>query len=186
MSVAVNLAAILNELTANQRHIDDAQISALVDAIESAGHVFVAGAGRSGIAIGGFANRLMHLGTSVSAVSEITSPHSKPGDLLIIGSGSGETGGLVALARKAHAAGVTIALITTDPNSTIGRLATITVVLPGVSPKLTAMTEITSVQPMGSAFEQIALLTYDAIVLELMARRSETSDSMFGRHADLE
>lgn len=186
MSVTGNLTAILAELTANQRHVDDAQASALVDAVEAARHLFVAGAGRSGIAIGGFANRLMHLGVSVSVVGEITSPHSAPGDLLIIGSGSGETGSLVALARRAHAAGVTVALVTTDPASTIGRLATVTVVLPGVSPKLATTAAITSVQPMGSAFEQLAFLTYDAIVLELMARRSETSESMFGRHADFE
>jgi 6-phospho-3-hexuloisomerase len=39
---------------------------------------------------------------------------------------------------------------------------------------------------MGSAFEQISFLTYDAIILELMDALNETTDSMFPRHANLE
>ena len=39
---------------------------------------------------------------------------------------------------------------------------------------------------MGSVFEQLAFLTYDGLVLELMDRSGETSDRMFLRHADLE
>ena len=44
----------------------------------------------------------------------------------------------------------------------------------------------TSIQPMGSAFEQMSFLVYDGIILELMDRMNETSDTMFCRHADLE
>lgn len=186
MSVRARLIAILAELTGNAAAVDDAQLGAAVAEIQKAHHVFLAGAGRSGIAIGGFANRLMHLGTSVSVVGEITSPHSRPGDLLVIGSGSGETAGLVALARKARTAGVRVVLITMDAHSTIAALADVCVVLPGVSPKLRTATAVTSIQPMGSAFEQISFLTYDAIVLELMDRLGETSATMFGRHVDFE
>ena len=186
MSTTGHLTAILDELSNNARLIDDAQLAQLADEIDRAGHVFLAGAGRSGVAITGFANRLLHLGKSVSLVGEITSPHSRPGDLLIIGSGSGETDSLAALARRAHASGVRIALITMDAGSTIGRLADVTVVLPGASPKLRGGNAVSSIQPMGSAFEQLAFLTYDAVVLELMARSGQTTDDMFRRHADLE
>lgn len=41
-------------------------------------------------------------------------------------------------------------------------------------------------QPMGSAFEQLCFITYDAIVLELMSELGESSATMFTRHADLE
>jgi 6-phospho-3-hexuloisomerase len=41
-------------------------------------------------------------------------------------------------------------------------------------------------QPMGSAFEPLCFITYDAIVIELMAKLGETSDTMFKRHADQE
>ncbi len=186
MSVHARLVDILEELARNSAHVDDAQLSAAVGEIRQANHIFVAGAGRSGVAIRAFANRLLHLGKSVSMVGEISSPHSHAGDLLIIGSGSGQTESLVALARKAHDAGVRIVLITMDDQSTIAQLAQVTVVLPGVSPKLRTATAITSVQPMGSAFEQISLLTYDAMILELMDQLEQTSQSMFPRHADLE
>lgn len=186
MSVTKNLSLILAELTANQRHIEEEGLQALVDQILQANHVFLAGSGRSGVAIHGFANRLMHLGKSVSLVGDISSPHSQPGDLLIVGSGSGETESLVALAHKAKRSDVRIGLITMDATSTIGRLADAVVVLPGVSPKLQGAAQVTSIQPMGSAFEQISFLTYDAIILELMQRTGQTTDTMFPRHADLE
>ena len=55
---------------------------------------------------------IMHIGFSVSIVGEISSPHSKPGDLLIICSGSGETGSLKSLAEKAKQSGIDLALVT--------------------------------------------------------------------------
>ena len=129
----------------------------------------------------------MHLGLSASLVGDMTSPHTAPGDLLIVGSGSGHTESLVALGKKAQANGVSVALVTMDSGSTIGQLADVVVVLPGVSPKVRGdVGQITSVQPMGSAFEQITALTYDAVVLELMQRTGQTSEDMFERHANLE
>ncbi len=178
---------ILKELLNNSDYINDEQVSDLADLIEKSNHIFLAGAGRSGVAITGFSNRLMHLGFSVSLVGDLTSPHSQEGDLLILGSGSGETESLVSLAKKAKKNNVKLATITMDEMSSIAKIADVTVVLPGVSPKLKGKeTEITSIQPMGSAFEQLSFLTYDGLVLELMDRSGETSDSMFLRHADLE
>ena len=187
MSAKQNIAAILNELTHNSQYINDAQLDTLMQVLLDARHIFTAGAGRSGLGIRGFTNRLMHLGLSVSNVGEISNPHTQPGDLLLIGSGSGETDSLVAMAKKAQKNGVRIALITMDAASTIARMADAVVVLPGVSPKLkNAGMDITSIQPMGSAFEQMLFLMGDAVVLSLMERMQETSDTMFARHADLE
>ncbi len=187
MSVKEYTANILQELTNNLQYIKEEQLDNLVNVILQASHIFTAGAGRSGIAIQAFTNRLMHLGLSVSLVGEITNPHTHPGDLLIIGSGSGETESLVAMARKAKKNGMKIALITMDAASSIARMADAVVVLPGVSPKLkNAGMNIISIQPMGSAFEQITFLTYDGIIMELMERMNQTSETMFTRHADLE
>jgi len=187
MSVKEYTEKIIQELHNNVQHLEDRQLSELVEVIIQARHIFVAGAGRSGLAIKGFANRLMHLGCSVSIVGDITNPHTGEGDLLIIGSGSGETGSLISLSEKAKKNQVKVALITTDAESTIGKLSDVCVVLPGVSPKVNnQMSEIKSIQPMGSAFEQISFLTYDGIILELMNRMDEVSDTMFERHANLE
>ena len=187
MSVTTHLRVILEELSDNQQWIDDAQLHELVGAITAARHVFLAGAGRSGIATRGFTNRLMHLGISASLVGDVTSPHTAPGDLLIVTSGSGRTDSLVSLGGRARAIGVVIALVTMDADSPLGQLADVTVVLPGVSPKTRGtVRQVASIQPMGSAFEQITALTFDAVVLELMQRTGQTSAQMFDRHADLE
>lgn len=187
MGVKSNVAEILSELVNNQAHLKDEQLDKMADIILKANHIFTAGAGRSGVAIRAFTNRLMHLGFSVSNIGEITTPHSTQGDLLIIGSGSGETESLVSLAKKAVKSSVKVALITMDENSTIAQMAEVVVVLPGVSPKLKNKgVDITSIQPMGSAFEQMMFLTYDGIIMELMERMGQTSDVMFLRHADFE
>ncbi|MHA6603773.1 6-phospho-3-hexuloisomerase [Aerococcus urinae] len=187
MSAKNYVKEILEELLHNVSYENDDQLNDLVDAILAANHIFLTGAGRSGVAIRGFANRLMHLGFSVSVIGEITSPHTQEGDLLIVGSGSGETDSLVSTSKKAKKNGVKIAILTMDVESTIAQLADVVVLLPGVSPKLQhSGMDITSIQPMGSAFEQLLLLTGDGIILELMDRTGETSDSMFARHADLE
>ncbi|MEZ3487867.1 MAG: SIS domain-containing protein [Lachnospiraceae bacterium] len=187
MSVKEYTGKILDELTNNLRYTNDDALSRLSAMLLEANHIFTAGAGRSGVAIKAFTNRLMHLGLSVSSVGEISSPHTKEGDLLLIGSGSGETESLAAMAQKAKRNGVKLALITMDEKSTIAKIADAVVVLPGVSPKLKGGgMEITSIQPMGSAFEQICFLIYDGLVMELMDCMGETSDSMFKRHADLE
>ena len=39
---------------------------------------------------------------------------------------------------------------------------------------------------MGSAFEQLAFLTFDSLILNLMDDTGETSETMFNRHADFE
>lgn len=187
MSVKEKTEAILEELTGNLQYLDDAQLERLVDEILHANRIFTAGAGRSGVAVRAFTNRLMHLGLTVSNVGEICTPHTKPGDLLLIGSGSGETESLTAMARKAKAGNIKIALITMDFGSTIGQMADVVVVLPGVSPKLrNSGIDIKSIQPMGSAFEQMSFLVYDGIVLELMDCTGETSETMFERHTELE
>ncbi|CAL8973163.1 3-hexulose-6-phosphate isomerase [Propionicimonas sp. T2.31MG-18] len=186
MSAHDKLAAILEELTRNARSVDAEQLQRLVAEILAADRIFLAGAGRSGLASRAFANRLLHLGKSVSVVGDVTSPHSRPGDLLIIGSGSGQTEGLLALAASAHAAGLRVAAMTMDRASRIAQLADLTLVLPGVSPKLHEQSAQTSLQPLASAFEQLLLLTYDAVVLELMVELGQTADSMYARHADLE
>jgi 6-phospho-3-hexuloisomerase len=106
-------------------------------------------------------------------------------DLLIIGSGSGETKTLVAIAEKAKRIGGTIAAVTISPESTIGRLADIVVKIPG-APKDQTMGDYRTIQPMGSLFEQTMLLFYDALILRFMEKKGLDSNKMYGKHANLE
>lgn len=182
------LQIIMRELNRYSSDIREEDVQALAELCVHAGRIFVAGAGRSGFAARGFANRLMHLGFSAYFVGETTTPSIAAGDILVIGSGSGTTASLVANAQKARAAGASIATLTIFPNATIGAMADVTVVIPGATPKkgADAADSAASVQPMGSLFEQLSWLVYDSIVLALMERTGETGQSMYPRHANLE
>lgn len=182
------LQRIMEELSRYSRDVKEEEVQALARCCVRARRIFVAGAGRSGFAARGFANRLMHLGRDVCFVGEPTTPSIGPGDLLIIGSGSGATDSLVANAKKAKAAGASIATLTIFPEAEIGSMAEVVVTIPGATPKKDAgaADSAVSVQPMGSLFEQLCWLVYDSAVLAIMELTGETSESMYLRHANLE
>ena len=101
MAEAVLLKKILEELSRNAEQIRQEELEGFADQIQKAKRVFVAGAGRSGFVARAFSNRLMHLGLTVYFVGEPTTPAIQEGDLLVIASGSGETGSLKVMAQKA-------------------------------------------------------------------------------------
>ncbi|HCR83652.1 MAG TPA: 6-phospho-3-hexuloisomerase, partial [Lachnospiraceae bacterium] len=105
MAEAVILKKILEELMENAKQIRQEELEKFSDQIQMAKRVFVAGAGRSGFVARAFSNRLMHLGLTVYFVGEPTTPSIQEGDLLIIASGSGETGSLKVMAAKAKEQG---------------------------------------------------------------------------------
>ncbi len=181
--------SILDELRRTLNQISCNEIDSLVREVTGARRVFVAGAGRSGLVMRSFAMRLAQLGLTVHVVGETTSPAVRPGDLLLIGSGSGVTDRLVHYAGKAAEAGARVAAATADPASPAARLADVVVVIPAPTPKSSKEAigqEQRSGQPMGTLFEQSLGVLLDACVMLLMARLDETGRSMFARHANLE
>ncbi|CAG7630043.1 3-hexulose-6-phosphate isomerase [Paenibacillus solanacearum] len=179
------LAEIIKELERSAGQMSDAQAEQLADAIVRANKIFVAGAGRSGLMIRAFAMRLMHMGYATYVVGETVTPGLTQDDLLIIGSGSGETKSLASMAAKAKGIGAAVAAVTIFPESTIGGTADVVVRLPG-APKDKSDGAFGTIQPMGSLFEQTLLLFFDAVILRLMASQKIGSEAMFGQHANLE
>lgn len=175
------ITTIVDEITRTTQRVNPDELGALADAIVNARHIHTAGAGRSGLMTRALANRLTHLGLSAAPVGDVTAPHSAPGDLVLIGSGSGSTASLAALAERAKYAALSVVLITATPDSPIGKTADIVLTVPAPSKE-----EHGSIQPMASLFEQSCLVVYDALVLSLMERLGETGASMLARHADLE
>lgn len=187
MDVKDNLAGILNELRQLSEKIDNRQLEQYANEIAAAKRIYAAGAGRSGLAIKAFAMRLMHLGKDVHILGDATVPHAGAGDLLLIGSGSGETKSLISAAEKAKSCGMRVALNTIDDTSALAKLADIIIVLPGASQKVqNDAKKITSIQPMGSSYEQLSWLIYDSVIMALMEKLSQTNDEMFARHANIE
>lgn len=178
------LSEIVKELNSSVNQIADEEAEALVNGILQSKKVFVAGAGRSGFMAKSFAMRMMHMGIDAYVVGETVTPNYEKEDILIIGSGSGETKGLVSMAQKAKSIGGTIAAVTINPESTIGQLADIVIKMPG-SPKDKSEARET-IQPMGSLFEQTLLLFYDAVILRFMEKKGLDTKTMYGRHANLE
>lgn len=179
------LAEILKELNHSADLISDEEAEKLVNGILESKKVFVAGAGRSGFMAKSFAMRMMHMGIDSYVIGETVTPNFEKEDILIIGSGSGETKSLVSMVEKAKSIGGKIATVTIFPDSTIGQLADITIKLPG-SPKDQSEGDYKTIQPMGSLFEQTLLLFYDAVILRFMEKKRLDTNKMYGRHANLE
>lgn len=175
---------ILAELKQTMSLIDDKEAEKLVNGILQAKKIFVAGGGRSGFMAKSFVMRMMHVGLDSYVVGETVTPNLEADDIFIVGSGSGETKSLAAMTEKARSIGATVVAITTNPESTIGSLADIHITIPAQAKADGASGK--SIQPMGSLFEQSLLLFYDAVILRFMDKKGLNSDTMYGRHANLE
>lgn len=190
MTLGETTRAVLEELAGVLGQVDEAAVAALEQRILAAPRVFVAGAGRSGLVMRAFGMRLMHAGLVVHVVGDATTPSIAAGDLLVIGSGSGETGSLQGMARKARGLGAELALLTIVPQSTIGQLASPVVELRAPSPKAAEPTggapRPRSIQVMGSLFEQSLLLLLDTVALRIARARGQEPPQLFARHANLE
>ncbi len=180
------LGGIIDELAANSKQVSADQLEALADAVIASERIFVAGAGRAGFAARAFALRLMHMGLTTFFVGEPTTPSIQPGDLLVIISGSGETGSLAVMANRAKKFGAKLATITIHPEATIGSLADVVVRLPGATPKSALNDTVGSIQPMANSFEQLSWLSCDVVIMILMDKLHKDADEMFKRHANLE
>lgn len=176
---------ISNELEFVRNNIDDAEAEAFVDILSKSSRIFCFALGRAGFAVKSFAMRLMHMGNEVYVLTETITPNFAPDNLFIIASGSGETAQLIALAKKAKSLGGTVAVLTSNRNSTITQHADVVLQISAPA-KNQQESEFRSQQPMASLFEQALLVVGDAVVMELakMSRAPETE--LFKRHVNLE
>ena len=178
---------ILGELGDCVRQVSSKSLAQAGALIESSPRIFVAGAGRSGLCMRAFGMRLMHLGKTVHVVGETTTPGITATDLLILGSGSGRTTSLCAMAEQARRLGVQVLLFTTDAESPLARLCDLQVVIPAPSFRaLDEMHDSISIQPLGTLFEQCMLILCDSLILGLMRRTGVSAVHMFAHHANLE
>lgn len=184
----VDIAAkAANELAQTLAKVNPADVDALMGEIVAAKTVFLAGAGRSLLMLRAFAMRLMHIGFTVYLVGDTVTPALQEGDLLIIGSGSGETGGLVAMAKKAKQLKGRLAVLSIFPESTLGKMADVRVRIPAYTDKLPESDDNRRCTlPGGSMFEQAVLLLGDSLILPLSERTGTPTDRAFARHANLE
>ena len=177
---------VLSELNQTLTTVSPEVTDKFLDLLMNADEIFCAGAGRRGFEVKGFAMRLMHMGLKSYVVGETCTPNITDKGLLVVCSGSGTTKSMVNHAQKAREVGAKIALITINPESTIASLADVVVEISAPSPKSAKEGQVKSVQPMGSLFEQSEGLYMDIVIMMLMDRMHLDSETMFGRHANME
>jgi 6-phospho-3-hexuloisomerase len=182
------------------RNIDRESANQLLEEILNAKRIYLAGAGRSGLVARAFAQRLMHLGFESYVIGETITPAFRSGDLLIAVSGSGETRSVVDACETAKELGGAVCLITSTPDSSIGRIADCIVEIGNNRLKdqgLPSDFEIrqltgqyrsvsASFAPLGTLFETAALVFSDAVVSALMEIRQCTPEDLKSRLANVQ
>jgi 6-phospho-3-hexuloisomerase len=186
MSVSEYMKEISEEIGRASEAVSDRLAARFVERIRQSGRVFVAGAGRSGLIIRTFAMRLMHMGFASYVVGETITPAIEKGDLLVIGSGSGETESLLVTAKKAKKIGAHVVLITICPRSSIAAFADDIITVPATTAKVSQKTAVNSIQPKGSLFEQVLLVFCEAVVVVLLQKKRMDYSKLMRRHANLE
>ena len=175
---------ILAEVEQALAGVDQAQIDALERALLEAGQIAVYGLGREGLAMRGFAMRLMHLGLPLAMVGDMTTPPIGASDLFLASCGPGYLSTVDALLRVAQEAGATVAMITSQPDAPLPQRADMLLVIPAQT--MAEGERSSSQQAMGSAFEQAMWVLFDAMVADLQAETDQSADDLRRRHTNLE
>ena len=149
--------------------------------VESAGQVFVGGMGRSGLVTKFFVMRLMHAGYKAFVLGETVTPAIGKGDLLIVISGSGETGSMVTNAKKAKEVGAKVVLISAKSSSTIADIADELIQI-GSDDSYAKVKGL----PMGTMFELSTLIFLEAQISHVIHEKGIEEEEMRARHANLE
>jgi 6-phospho-3-hexuloisomerase len=169
-------------------------VKELIRAHDEGRRVLVVGTGRSSLVGRAFAMRLMHLGFNVYVLGETINPSVADGDIALVISGSGSTALPVTVAEMAKKLGVRVLAVTSNPESPLGKLADLTVVVPGRSKAAREdeyhsrqlLGEHESLTPMGTLFENSSMVFLDSLIAELMDRLGVSEDEMKRRHAAIE
>lgn len=167
-----------DELLGVLERVDEKKTEDFVKIILKSKRIFLTGSGRSGFVANAFAMRLVQLGLKVYVVGESATPAVEKRDLLIVVSGSGETKIIEDITKESKNLGVSVCLITANKNSKISKLSDLVI---EIKAKTKANHE-KSIEPLGTLFEQSALIYLDAVVLLLMKKLGKDEKIMKTKH----
>lgn len=177
---------VIDEINSALCSVEIESIKKLIDDLNDADHVFLIGVGRVMMALEAFAKRLSHIGIDAHCVGDITEPAMTDKDILIVGSGSGESIIPVAIAKKAKEIGAKrIIHIGSNPKGTMAQYADYQVRIP-VRTKLYYDDEIDSKQIMTSLFEQTLFVLGDVISKIIIDEKKIDLKALWNYHANLE
>ena len=177
---------IMKELQQVVNSIEEDEVTELVNLLCDARQVFVVGVGRVMLMLQAFVKRLNHIGIEANYVGAINEPAITKTDVLIVGSGSGESIIPLSIAKVAMKYQPKIVHIGSNGNSSLLPYVDVFVRIP-CQTKLHRKDEIKSKQLMSSLFEQSLLLLVDAIALEIVEKKQmKDLHKMWQKHANLE
>ena len=171
-----------------EKTLDDSnfdEIENFIQKILEARRIVLFGAGRVGLVMKAFTMRLNHLGLESYFLGEVNLPSTGLGDLLMIGSGSGNTESVVTVARISQRKELNIISVTANLNSEIAKMSSSFVHINCQTKESNPASKF-SIQPMTTLFEQSLLIFLDSLVLELMNTLNEDNASMSKRHNVIE
>jgi 6-phospho-3-hexuloisomerase len=178
MSFHASVKYITNTLQEVLSNNNASQIDEIIDCILKAKKVFVYGVGRSGHVGKGFAMRLVQLGLKAYFIGETITPIVESGDAAVIISNTGETMSAIQTGNIVRRVGAKVIVVTSHKKSKLAHLANIVIYIPIMDDKREK-----DLAPLGTLFEDSAMIFLDGIISELMSKLGETEESMRGRHA---
>ena len=195
-SVNDMMCLMAGRITEIANSINEEQISAFIQAILDAKRIYVMGAGRSGLVAKSFAMRLMHTGFTSYVVGETITPAIAEGDLIIAFSGSGNTKTIADIAETAKNFGVKVALISSDENSRIGKIADFMIKIETQRDPIAKdsheyeirqmLGAYRSFAPLGTIFETSSLIFSDAVISTIMTMKKIDESELKRRHTNIE
>jgi 6-phospho-3-hexuloisomerase len=186
---------LLDVIKENLSQLEEKEVEQFIEILKShrSNKLLIMGAGRSGLVGRAFAMRLLHLGFNAFVLGDTIVPSISKDDLVIAISGSGSTKLIVTAAEAAQQVGAKIVSLTSYPSSSLAKLSTHTVILKGrieVSSKDYFARQILGLHeplaPLGTVFEDSALLLLDSVIASLMVQLNVEEAEMRRRHANIE
>jgi 6-phospho-3-hexuloisomerase len=185
-----------SKIRAISKTISDDKVEQFLAELLHAKRIYVMGAGRSGLVAKAFAMRLMHLGLQAFVVGETITPAVTKDDVMVVFSGSGKTQTVADLAETAKAIGAHICLITSNPDSRIGKISDCIVIIEhhrddveddAVEFEIRQMLgEHKSFAPLGTLFETASIVFADAVISRLMEITKTDENALKNRHTNIE
>lgn len=167
---------ILDRLRETMGNVDKEKVGSAVDMILATNHVFVYGAGRSGIISKAFAMRLVQLGITVYSIGETITPIVSDRDLTILISNQGTTKSTLLVAQVCKNVKSKIIVLTSNDNAPLLKFADLSFILK-------IKKDYPDLAPLGTLFELNTLLFFDSLIAQLMSVMNENEKSMRSRHA---
>lgn len=158
--------------------VDDGKRKTLVDSILGSRRVFIYGSGRSGLIGQLFAVRLVQLGLDVHFVGEMTTPIITKNDLTLLISNTGKTSSVVQTATIAKRIGSKVISVVGKRKCDLSDVSDTAIFL-----DVDDNEDTKKIAPLGTLFEDSALLFFETVIHDIMEKESITEQDMRNRHA---